>query len=121
MFELIASIAFVYIVFKSLKSLKIMKEVVFRLGKFHSILQPGFRILNPITKKMVRVSLRIVSMVIPSQDVLSKDNIPVKVSAVLFYQVKDPKSAVLEIEDFSDGASQIAQTTLRAILGCYSG
>jgi regulator of protease activity HflC (stomatin/prohibitin superfamily) len=103
-------------------SIKIIKEyeraVVFRLGRLlKSHKGPGIIIIIPFIDKWVRVSLRLVAMDVPPQDVITRDNVSVKVNAVLYFRVVDPNKAVTEVEDFMYATSQLAQTTLRSILG----
>ncbi len=105
-------------------TIKILKQyergVIFTLGKVsltHGVKGPGIIILIPGIQKMVRVGLRTVTMDVPSQDIVTKDNVTVKVNAVVYFRVIDPRKAVLEVEDFFYATSQIAQTTLRSILG----
>jgi regulator of protease activity HflC (stomatin/prohibitin superfamily) len=93
------------------------RGVVFRLGRVIPVKGPGLIIIWPIIDKLVRVSLRIVTMDVPSQDVITKDNISVKVNAVVYFRVMEPIKAITEVEDFYFATSQIAQTTLRSILG----
>lgn len=102
-------------------AIRILREyergVVFRLGRVIPVKGPGLVIIWPIIDKLVRVSLRIVTMDVPSQDVITKDNISVKVNAVVYFRVMEPIKAITEVEDFYFATSQIAQTTLRSILG----
>jgi regulator of protease activity HflC (stomatin/prohibitin superfamily) len=103
-------------------SLRILKEferaVVFRLGRVRPIRGPGLIFLVPFgIERMERVSLRIIAMDIPPQDVITRDNVSVKVNAVLYFRVAEPKRAILEIEDFLFATSQLAQTTLRSVIG----
>ena len=105
-------------------TLKILKQyergVIFTLGKVsleHGVKGPGLIVLLPGIQKMVRVSLRTVTMDVPSQDVITKDNVTVKVNAVVYFRVIDPRKAIVEVEDFYYATSLIAQTTLRSILG----
>jgi regulator of protease activity HflC (stomatin/prohibitin superfamily) len=102
-------------------AIKILKEyergVIFRLGRIIPVKGPGLVIIWPIIDKLVRVSLRTVTMDVPAQDIITKDNISVKVNAVVYFRVIDPIKAITEIEDFYFATSQIAQTTLRSILG----
>jgi regulator of protease activity HflC (stomatin/prohibitin superfamily) len=102
-------------------AIRILREyergVVFRLGRVIPVKGPGLIIIWPIIDKLVRVSLRIVTMDVPSQDVITKDNISVKVNAVVYFRVMEPIKAITEVEDFYFATSQIAQTTLRSILG----
>lgn len=102
-------------------ALKILKEyergVVFRLGRIIPIRGPGLVIIWPIIDKLVKVSLRTVTMDVPPQDVITRDNVTVKVNAVIYFRPLDPIKAITEVEDFYYATSQIAQTTLRSILG----
>ncbi|MEW6110393.1 MAG: slipin family protein [Nitrospirota bacterium] len=102
-------------------AIKILKEyergVVFRLGRVIPVKGPGLIIIWPIIDKLVRVSLRTVTMDVPPQDVITKDNITVKVNAVIYFRPIDPIKAITEVEDFYYATSQISQTTLRSILG----
>lgn len=102
-------------------AIRILREyergVVFRLGRLIPVKGPGLVIIWPIIDKLVKVSLRIVAMDVPAQDVITKDNISVKVNAVVYFRVIDPTKAITEVEDFYYATSQIAQTTLRSILG----
>ncbi len=93
------------------------RGVIFLLGRFWKIKGPGLIILIPVIQKMVRVDLRTVVMDIPSQDVISKDNVSVKVNAVLYFRVIDPEKAIIQVESFTMATSQLAQTTLRSVLG----
>jgi regulator of protease activity HflC (stomatin/prohibitin superfamily) len=102
-------------------SLRILREyqrgVVFQLGRFWKVKGPGLVILIPGIQQMVRVDLRTVVMDVPSQDVISRDNVSVKVNAVLYFRVVDPERAIIQVENFLAATSQLAQTTLRAVLG----
>ncbi len=102
-------------------AIKILREyergVVFRLGRVIPVRGPGLVIIWPIIDRLVKVSLRIVAMDVPSQDVITKDNISVKVNAVVYFRVIEPIKAITEVEDFLYATSMIAQTTLRSILG----
>ncbi len=93
------------------------RGVIFRLGRLVGSKGPGLIILIPIIDRMVKVSLRTVAMDIPPQDVITKDNVSVKVNAVLYFRVMDPAKAITEVEDFLYATSQLAQTTLRSVLG----
>lgn len=100
---------------------KILREydraVVFTFGRFTSVKGPGLIVIIPLVQQLERVELRTVVMDVPSQDVISKDNVSVKVNAVLYYRVIDPERAIIQVESFHDATSQLAQTTLRAVLG----
>jgi len=102
-------------------SLRVLREydrgVVFQLGRFWSVKGPGLVILIPGIQQMVRVSLRLFVMDVPKQDVITRDNVSVKVNAVLYFKVVDPERAVIRVENFLMATSQLAQTTLRAVLG----
>jgi len=105
-----------------LNAIKILKEyergVVFRLGRVLAKPKgPGLILVFPPIDKMVRVSLRIVTMDIPAQDIVTKDNVSVKVNAVVYFRVMDPQKAVLAVQDYLFATSQLAQTTLRSVLG----
>jgi regulator of protease activity HflC (stomatin/prohibitin superfamily) len=91
--------------------------VVFQLGRFWKVKGPGLIVLIPGIQQMVRVDLRTVVMDVPSQDVISRDNVSVKVNAVVYLRVVDPQKAIIQVEDFLNATSQLAQTTLRSVLG----
>ncbi len=103
------------------QSIRILKEyergVVFRLGRFSSVKGPGLIFLIPIIDKMEKVSLRTVAMDVPPQDIITKDNVTIKVNAVVYFRVIDPEKAIIEVEDYLYATSQLSQTTLRSILG----
>ena len=102
-------------------SLRILREyergVVFRLGRFVGIRGPGLIILFPFIERMVRMSLRTIAMDVEPQDVITKDNVSVRVNAVLYFRVIEPEKSVIEVEDFLFATSQLAQTTLRSVVG----
>jgi regulator of protease activity HflC (stomatin/prohibitin superfamily) len=102
-------------------AIRILREyqraVVFTLGRFWRVKGPGLVIIIPGIQQMVRVDLRIVTMDVPPQDVISRDNVSVKVNAVLFFRVIDPQKAIINVENFLVATSQLAQTTLRVVLG----
>jgi len=104
-------------------SLKILREyqrgVVFFLGRFQRVKGPGLIIIIPGIQQMVRVDLRTVTMDVPTQDVISRDNVSVKVNAVIYFRVVDPERAIIQVEDFIMATSQLAQTTLRSVLGAH--
>ena len=93
------------------------RAVVFFLGRFQTIKGPGLIIVVPFIQQMVRVDLRIRVFDVPSQDVISRDNVSVKVNAVIYFRVIDPEKAIINVENFFEATSQLAQTTLRSILG----
>jgi len=105
----------IYVSFK--RVMEYERLVVFVLGKFQTVKGPGIRIVVPILQQMVRVNLQTVTMEVPSQDVITRDNVSVKVNAVIFLRVVDPQRAVLAVQDYLYSTSQVAQTTLRSILG----
>lgn len=110
--------AIAYVVGNAVRILKEYERgVVFRLGRVIPLKGPGLVLIWPIIDKMVKVSLRTVTMDVPPQDIITKDNITVKVNAVVYFRPVDPIKAVTEVEDFYYATSQIAQTTLRSILG----
>ena len=102
-------------------AIKVLNEyergVIFRLGRVIDHKGPGLIILVPVIDRMVRVSLRTVAMDVPSQDVITRDNVSVKVSAVIYFRVMDPTKAVIEVENYLYATSQLAQTTLRSVCG----
>ncbi len=104
-----------------LRSFRILNEyergVIFRLGKFSQIKGPGLIILVPILDRMVKVSLRTLALDVPSQDIITKDNVSVKVNAVVYLRVTDPAKAIIQVEDFIYASSLVSQTTLRSVLG----
>ncbi|OPL19122.1 MAG: hypothetical protein AVO35_12235 [Candidatus Aegiribacteria sp. MLS_C] len=104
-----------------LSALKVLKEyqrgVIFRLGKVIGLKGPGLIIVWPMIDSIRRVDLRVVTMDVPPQDVITKDNVSVRVNAVVYFRVVDPRSAVLEVENYIYATSQLAQTTLRSVLG----
>jgi regulator of protease activity HflC (stomatin/prohibitin superfamily) len=103
------------------QAVKILREyergVIFRLGRLVGAKGPGLILLIPIVDRIVRVSLRIITMDVPAQEVITRDTVPVKVNAVIYFRVVNPENAVVEIENFVNATSQIAQTTLRSVLG----
>jgi regulator of protease activity HflC (stomatin/prohibitin superfamily) len=108
----------VLLVFSAFRVLREYERgVVFMLGRFWKVKGPGLIILIPGIQQMVRVDLRTVVMDVPSQDVISRDNVSVKVNAVVYFRVVDPQKAIIQVEDFLNATSQLSQTTLRAVLG----
>ncbi len=93
------------------------RGVVFMLGRYWRVKGPGLVIIIPIVQQIVRVDLRTVVMDVPSQDVISRDNVSVRVNAVLYFRVVEPKSAIIQVENYFEATSQLAQTTLRSVLG----
>ena len=109
------------VVFLFFMTFKILKEyergVVFLLGRFYKVKGPGLVIIIPGFQKMVRVDLRLIVMDVPTQDVISKDNVSVKVNAVIYFRVVDPEKAIIQVANYFEATSQLAQTTLRSVLG----
>lgn len=102
-------------------AIRILREyqrgVVFTLGRFTGVKGPGLIILFPYIQQMVRVDLRTIVLDVPTQDVISHDNVSVHVNAVVYFRVIDPEKAIIQVENFYDATSQLAQTTLRSVLG----
>ena len=102
-------------------SIRILREyergVVFLLGRFQRVMGPGLVVVIPGIQQMVRVDLRLIVLDVPSQDVISRDNVSVKVNAVVYFRVVDPQLAIIQVENFMEATSQLAQTTLRSVLG----
>jgi regulator of protease activity HflC (stomatin/prohibitin superfamily) len=121
----IASIAYlilalILVIFVA-SAIRVLREyqrgVVFTLGRFTGVKGPGLIILVPYVQQMVKVDLRVVVQDVPPQDVISRDNVSVKVNAVLYFRIVDPERAIIRVEDFMAATSQLAQTTLRSVLG----
>ncbi len=93
------------------------RGVIFMLGRYWKVKGPGLILVIPVLQQMVKVDLRIIVMDVPSQDVISRDNVSVKVNAVIYYRVVDPQRAIIQVENFESATSQLAQTTLRSVLG----
>ena len=114
-------LAVVLIIFFLATAIRILREyergVIFRLGRVIKTKGPGLIILIPVIDKMVRVSLRLVAMDVPSQDVITRDNVSVQVNAVIYFRVMDSNKAVIEVENYLFATSQLAQTTLRSVCG----
>jgi len=104
-----------------ISAVRILREyergVIFFLGRFQKVKGPGLIIVIPVIQKMVRVDLRVITFDIPTQDVISRDNVTVHVSAVLYFRVVDPERAIIQVEHYFNATSQLAQTTLRSVLG----
>jgi len=102
-------------------ALRILREyergVIFMLGKFHKVKGPGLIIVIPVIQSMEKVDLRVVTMDVPTQDVISQDNVSVQVNAVVYFRVVDPQKAIINVEQYYSATSQLAQTTLRSVLG----
>ena len=114
-------IPFILVAVLIYNSIKILMEyergVVFFLGKFQTVKGPGLVFVLPIVQRLIRVNLQTVTMEVPAQDVITRDNVSVKVNAVIFVRVVDPQRAILAVQDYLYSTSQIAQTTLRSVLG----
>lgn len=104
-----------------INAIKILREyergVIFQLGRFWKVKGPGLIIVIPVIQQMERVDLRVIVMDVPTQDVISKDNVSVKVNAVVYFRVIDPEKAIIQVERYLEAISQLAQTTLRSVLG----
>ena len=102
-------------------AIRILREyqrgVIFLIGRFWKVKGPGFIIIIPLIQQMVRVDLRTIVMDVPTQDVISRDNVSVKVNAVVYFRVIEPERAIIQVEDFYMATSELAQTTLRSVLG----
>ena len=114
---------FIILALLILSSVKILNEyergVVLRLGSYSGVRGPGLIILIPVLEKMIKVDLRVVTMDIPSQDIITKDNVTIRVNGVVYFRVNNPQKSVIMVENFYHATSQIAQTTLRSIVGQY--
>ncbi|MGH8729416.1 MAG: slipin family protein [Burkholderiales bacterium] len=117
----VPGIVLLFILILLFSAFRILREyergVVFMLGRFYKVKGPGLILIIPVIQQMVRVDLRMVVMDVPSQDVISRDNVSVKVNAVLYFRVVDAQRAIIQVEDYLSATSQLAQTTLRAVLG----
>ena len=121
----VAVVVIVFVLVVIVNSVKVLREyergVIFRLGRLLGHPKgPGLFFLIPIVDKMVRVDLRTITLVIPPQDVITRDNVPVRVNAVEYFQVFDPAAAIVRVADYALATSQIAQTTLRSVLGQHT-
>ncbi len=119
--EIFLGIVVVVFVGLLLSAFRVLREyergVVFMLGKFYSVKGPGLIILIPIVQQMVRVDLRTIVLDIPTQDLITRDNVSVKVNAVLYFRVVESKPAIINVQDYMEATGQLAQTTLRSVLG----
>ncbi|MGH7566967.1 MAG: slipin family protein [Gemmatimonadota bacterium] len=117
----VLTVVIVFVVFVLLSAVKVLKEyergVIFRLGRLVAAKGPGLILLVPIIDKMQRVDLRVITHDVPPQDVITRDNVSVKVNAVVYLKVFDPNKAIVEVEDYLYATSQLAQTTLRSVIG----
>src|ERR1700730_2732440 len=118
-----AALALLVIIFLS-QAIRILREyergVVFTLGRFTGVKGPGLIILIPVVQQLVKVDLRVMVQVVPPQDVISRDNVSVKVNAVLYFRIVDPERAIIKVGDYMAATSQLAQTTLRSVLGKHT-
>ena len=112
---LVIAIALASSMFRVLREYE--RGVVFMLGRFYKVKGPGLIIVIPILQQMVRVDLRTIVMDVPTQDVISRDNVSVQVNAVLYFRVVDPERAIIQVENYLEATSQLSQTTLRSVLG----
>ncbi len=110
-----------FLILAILSIFKVLKEyergVIFFFGRFQGVKGPGIIIVVPLVQQMVRVDLRVIVMDVPTQDVISKDNVSVKVNAVVYFRIVDPEKAIIQVADVFEATSQLAQTTLRSVLG----
>jgi len=115
---ILAGIVVVVLLFMAIKVVKQWERgVLLRLGRLQSTRNPGFNLIVPFIDRLIKVDLRIITMVLEPQEVITKDNVTIKVNAVLYFQVVDPIKAIVNIEDYQQAATQIALTTLRSVLG----
>ncbi|PIZ03932.1 MAG: hypothetical protein COY58_06700 [Gammaproteobacteria bacterium CG_4_10_14_0_8_um_filter_38_16] len=114
-------IVIIFVAILLFSAINVLKEyergVVFMLGRFWKVKGPGLILIIPMIQQMVRVQLRTVVMDVPSQDVITRDNVSVRVNAVVYFRVVDPEKAIIQVEDYYEAISQLAQTTLRSVLG----
>lgn len=119
-YSIYAVLALLVVMFLT-QAVRILREyergVIFTLGRFTGVKGPGLVILIPIVQQLVKVDLRVMVQVVPPQDVISRDNVSVKVNAVLYFRIVDPERAIIKVGDFMAATSQLAQTTLRSVLG----
>ncbi|MDX1571391.1 MAG: slipin family protein [Xanthomonadales bacterium] len=115
------AIGIIILVLLLASAIKILREyergVIFMLGRFYKVKGPGIILVIPLIQQMEKVDLRVVVMDVPTQDVISRDNVSVKVNAVVYFRVIDPENAIIAVERYFDAVSQLAQTTLRSVLG----
>ncbi|HLR77699.1 MAG TPA: slipin family protein [Burkholderiaceae bacterium] len=120
-FNIVLAVVVIVLLIVVVNAIKVLREyqrgVIFTLGRFTKVKGPGLIFVIPVIQQMVRVDLRIVTMDVPSQDVISRDNVSVKVNAVIYFRVMQPDKAIIQVERYLDATSQLAQTTLRAVLG----
>ena len=119
-YSMYAVLALIVILFLT-QAVRILREyergVIFTLGRFTGVKGPGLILLIPVVQQLVKVDLRVMVQVVPPQDVISRDNVSVKVNAVLYFRIVDPERAIIKVGDYMAATSQLAQTTLRSVLG----
>ncbi len=119
--EIFSGILIALAAFLLFSAIRVLREyergVVFMLGRFYSVKGPGLIILIPVVQQMVKLDLRTIVMDVPSQDLITRDNVSVKVNAVLYFRVVDPERAIINVENYIEATGQLAQTTLRSVLG----
>ena len=119
--DIFAAVLIVIIGALLFSAFKVLREyergVIFMLGRFYRVKGPGLIILIPIVQQMVRVDLRTLVLDVPSQDLITRDNVSVKVNAVIYFRVVDPQQAIINVENYMEATGQMAQTTLRSVLG----
>ena len=120
-FEYFGGVILLLVIGLLVSTFRVLREyergVIFMLGRFYKVKGPGLIIVIPVLQQMVRVDLRTVVMDVPTQDVISRDNVSVQVNAVLYFRVIDPERAIIQVENFLEATSQLSQTTLRSVLG----
>jgi regulator of protease activity HflC (stomatin/prohibitin superfamily) len=112
---LFLALATMFVMFRVLREYE--RGVIFMLGRFYKIKGPGLIIVIPVLQQMVKVDLRTIVMDVPTQDVISRDNVSVQVNAVIYFRVVDPERAIIQVENYLEATSQLSQTTLRSVLG----
>jgi regulator of protease activity HflC (stomatin/prohibitin superfamily) len=119
-YSIYAVLALIAVLFLT-QAVRILREyergVIFTLGRFTGVKGPGLILLIPVVQQLVKVDLRVMVQVVPPQDVISRDNVSVKVNAVLYFRIVDPERAIIKVGDYMAATSQLAQTTLRSVLG----
>ncbi|MEO8168013.1 MAG: SPFH domain-containing protein, partial [bacterium] len=122
-FSVFLFVAFLFLIIILGNAVRILREyergVIFRLGRLIAVKGPGIILLIPLVDKMVKVSLRTVVLDVPPQDVITRDNVSIKVNAVVYFRVIQPDKAIVEVENYLFATSQLSQTTLRSILGQF--
>ena len=120
-FEIFGGVIVFLVLALAFSMLRVLREyergVVFMLGRYYKVKGPGLIIVIPILQQMVRVDLRTIVMDVPTQDVISRDNVSVQVNAVIYFRVLDPQKAIIQVENYLEATSQLSQTTLRSVLG----